>query len=66
MAEYCGCSLFDLEKLPLPLYLVIKRDSWLESMNKTENGREILKDLWRLTKTSADLGKIREKGVKQI
>lgn len=66
MANYCGCSLFDLENLPLILYLVIKRDSWLESMNATEEGRQVLKDIWRLQQTSADLKKIRAKGVKQV
>ncbi|MFM1538793.1 MULTISPECIES: hypothetical protein [Helcococcus] len=66
MSDYAGCSLFDLLNLPLPVFLLIKRDSWLDSMNKTEDGREVLKDLWRLGQTKADLTKVREKGVKQV
>ncbi|MFL8968893.1 hypothetical protein ACKA04_02365 [Helcococcus kunzii] len=66
MAEYCRCSLFELDNLPLTLYLVIKRDSWIESMNQNDEGRQILKELWRLQQTSADLNKIRAKGVKEV
>lgn len=66
MADYCSCSLFELDNLPLTLYLIIKRDSWIESMNKTEEGREVLKNIWRLNQSKADLKKIRKKGVKQV
>ncbi|WP_288868810.1 hypothetical protein [uncultured Parvimonas sp.] len=64
MSDYAKCSLFDLYNLPLPLYLLIKKDSWIDSMNSTEEGREALKDFWRLSQTKADLKKIRERGSK--
>ncbi|MDO4778509.1 MAG: hypothetical protein Q4A42_03020 [Tissierellia bacterium] len=65
MSEYAKCSLFELLKLPLQVYLLIKKDSWIDSMNSTEKGREALKDFWRLSQTKADLKKIRERGVKR-
>lgn len=65
MSEYAKCSIFDLNLLPLPIYLLIKRDSWIYSMNSTEGGREALKDFWRLSQTKPDLKKIRERGSKQ-
>lgn len=64
MSEYAKCSIFDLTLLPLPIYLLIKKDSWIASMNSTDEGREVLKDFWRLGQTSADIKKIRERGVK--
>lgn len=65
MSEYAKCSIFDLNLLPLPIYLLIKRDSWIDSMNTTESGREALKDFWRLSQTKPDLKKIRERGTKK-
>lgn len=64
MSEYAKCSIFDLNLLPLPIYLLIKRDSWIDSMNSTESGREALKDFWRLSQTKPDLKKIRERGLR--
>lgn len=65
MSEYAKCSLFELLQLPLQVYLLIKKDSWIDSMNSTEKGREALKDFWRLSQTKADLKKIRERGIKR-
>lgn len=61
MINYANCSLFELLNLPLTIYLLIKKDSWIESMNATEDGREALKDFWRLGQTKADLKKIRDR-----
>lgn len=65
MAKYAGCSLLSLQDLPLSLYLLIKKDSWIESMHTSEESREVLATLWRLQQTKADLKKIREKEVEK-
>lgn len=66
MANYADCSIFDIENLPLTLYMVIKRDSWIESMMSSEEGRLVLKDIWRLQQTHAEIDKIRAKGVTRV
>lgn len=61
MSDYSGVPLLDLERLPLSLFLLIKRDSWIESMMKTETSREVLKNIWRLSQTEPDLEAIHRK-----
>jgi hypothetical protein len=34
--------------------MLYRKESWIDSLNKTNDGREILKNLWRLNQTSAD------------
>jgi len=46
--------------LPYSLYLLYRKESWIESWNRTEEGREFLKTIWRLKQTKADIKKIRE------
>lgn len=45
--------------LPYSLYLLYRKESWIESWNRTEEGREFLKTLWRIQQTKADIKKIR-------
>ncbi|XVG95811.1 hypothetical protein ACGCUP_00860 [Eubacteriales bacterium KG125] len=66
MARYADCSIFEIENLPLTLYLIIKKDSWIDSMQATEDGKAVLKDIWRLQQKHADIDKIRAKGAKQV
>lgn len=56
----------DVLNLPYSLYLLYRKESWVDSWNRTEEGREFLKTLWRLNQTKADLKAVREhqKGVK--
>lgn len=42
------------------MYLLYRKESWIDSWEKTEEGREFLKTLWRLKQTKADTKKIRE------
>ncbi|MBB6622232.1 hypothetical protein H7E67_02195 [Clostridium gasigenes] len=64
---YTGMNFNDVLNLPYSLYLLYRKESWVDSWNRTEEGREFLKTLWRLNQTKADLKAIREhqnKGVK--
>lgn len=35
-------------------YLLYRKESWIDSLNRTQDGREILKNLWRLNQTGSD------------
>ena len=47
--------------LPFGAYLVYRKESWIDALNKTKDGRELLKNLWRLSQTKADLTAVRQK-----
>mgnify|MGYP000869822158 FL=1 len=54
MSDYCGLNFLEIEDLPLYTYLQIRRDSWLDSMQKTEEAKEVLKNIIRLGRKDAD------------
>lgn len=54
MANYCGLNFTELEDLPLSTYLLIRRDSWIDSMQQTEEAKEVLKNIIRLGRKDAD------------
>lgn len=41
--------------LPYAYYLLLNRESWIESWMQTEDGREFLKTVWRLQRTEPDM-----------
>ncbi len=46
--------------LPYSYFLLLNRESWIESYEQTQEGREILKNLWRLQQTKADETAVRK------
>lgn len=54
MSDYCGLTFLELEELPLSTYLLIRRDSWIDSMQQTEEAKEVLKNIIRLGRKDAD------------
>lgn len=54
ISMYTGMDFEKVLDLPLGAYLLYRKESWIDSLNKTDAGREILKNLWRLTQTTAD------------
>ncbi|MDB1935274.1 hypothetical protein PMY12_18530 [Clostridium tertium] len=60
ISKYTGLNFDEVLNLPYSLYLLYRKDSWIDSWRKTEEGREFLKALWRLKQTKADTKKIRE------
>ena len=62
MSDYCGLTFLELEELPLSLYLMVRRDSWISSMLKTEESREVLKAITRLERKDADRD-LKERGL---
>lgn len=60
ISEYTRLNFNEVMKLAYPLFLLYRRDSWIYSMNKTEERREFLKTLWRLQQTKADVKAIHD------
>lgn len=60
ISKYTGLNFIQIDNLPYSDYLQYNRDSWIDSFNKTEEGREFLKTLWRLKQTKADVQAIRQ------
>lgn len=56
---YSGMSFLEILNLPYSFYLLMNKESWIDSWQSTESGREFLKTLWRLRQTSADITAIR-------
>lgn len=65
VADYAGVSLFDVQNIDAILYLELRRDAWIHSLNQTESGREYLYKAWCLEQTKPDrkkLKKLKSKG----
>lgn len=60
ISNYTGLDFIQVKDLPLSLYLLYKKESFLNTLNQSEEGRELLKTLWRLTQTKADTTAIRK------
>lgn len=58
--RYSGLTFEQILDLPYSYFLLLGRDSWIDSWYQSENGREFLKDLWRLKQTKADLDAVRK------
>ena len=60
MADYSGYTISQLYELPVGAFLLIKRDSWTNSMKQSEEGLEILKRIYQLQQSAPDIGAIRK------
>ena len=54
IANYTGLNFDQVRQLPWGAFLLYRRDSWIDVMKKTEDGRNVLKTVWRLQQTEAD------------
>lgn len=54
MSDYSGISFQELEELPISIFLLLKKDSWIHSMQQSEESIEVLKNIQRLNRTKAD------------
>ncbi len=59
--DYLNISIFDVQEMPIDLYLYFMRESYIYTLSQTENGRKYLEDCYRMTQTKPDRKKIREK-----
>lgn len=54
-------NLIEVMNLPYSYYLLLKKDSWIYTLKRSEEGLEFLATIARLTTTEADLKKVRNK-----
>lgn len=57
--RYSGLDFEKILDLPYSYFLLLNRDSWIDSWYQSEDGRKFLKDLWRLKQTDADVVAVR-------
>lgn len=60
VADYSGISVPDVQRLDFLDYLCIRRDAFIQNMNKTEEGRAFLDEVWLISQTSMDIKSMRE------
>lgn len=54
ISRYSGLNFAEVLDLPYSYFLLLNREAWIESYQATQEGREILRNLWRLQQTEAD------------
>lgn len=60
VSNYTGLNFKEVLELPYSFFMLLNKDSWIDSWGRNSEGREFLKNLWRLQQTGADLDKVRE------
>lgn len=60
VADYLRIPVPDVQELDLIYYLQARRDAFIQRCRESEEGREYLKNAWRLTQTKPDRKASRE------
>lgn len=60
VAEYTGLNFLQIDQLDYGTYLLWRRDAYIASLNRTEEGRAYLDDCWRMEQTKPDRMKLRK------
>lgn len=58
--NYTGLNFNEVLELPYSLYLLYKKEAWVDSWRGTPEGANFLKDLWRLQQTEADMQSVKK------
>ena len=61
VSKYCNISILDVEELDLVEYLFYFREAVIYNCMQTEDGREYLKNAFRLEQTEPERDKLRNK-----
>ena len=59
--DYARLNFFEVEHLPIDIYLGLQRDAYIFNLQQTESGREYLEQCWILSQTKPDRGALRER-----
>lgn len=57
--DYSELSYQEVLDLPMSLYLILKKDAWLNTLKSSNQGREFLKTLYTLQQTEPDYDAIK-------
>ena len=60
VAEYTGLDFLQVGKLNYIQFLLWRRDAFIQRMEQSEEGREYLRNAWRMTQTKANRRALRE------
>lgn len=59
--DYLNISIFDIQEMPIDLYMYFMREAYIHELSQTKEGKEYLENCWRMEQTEPDRKKIREK-----
>ena len=59
--DYLNITIFDVQEMPIDLYLYFMREANIHKLMQTKEGREYLDNCWRMEQTKPDKKKLREK-----
>lgn len=59
--DYLNITIFDVQEMPIDLYLYFMREANIHKIMQTKEGREYLDNCWRMEQTKPDRKKLREK-----
>lgn len=59
--DYLNITIFDVQEMPIDLYLYFMREANIHRLMQTKEGREYLDNCWRMEQTKPDRKKLREK-----
>ena len=61
VAEYTGLSFNEVKQLNYIEYLTYRRDAFIHMLNQTPEGKEYLRNAWRIEQTEPDRAALRRK-----
>lgn len=59
--DYLNITIFDVQEMPIDLYLYFMREANIHKLMQKKEGREYLDNCWRMEQTKPDRKKLREK-----
>lgn len=59
--DYLNITIFDVQEMPIDLYLYFMREANIHKLMQTKEGRKYLDNCWRMEQTKPDRKKLREK-----
>lgn len=61
VSDYTGLNFNEIGELNFITFLEWRRDAYIHRLEQTEEGREYLRNAWRMTQTKPDRGALRRK-----
>ena len=59
--DYCHIDIYEVQEMEIDAYLFFMREAMIFENSKTEEGREYLKNCWRMEQTKPDREGLRRK-----
>lgn len=59
--DYCNIDIYEVQEMEIDIYLFFLREAMIFENSQTEEGREYLRNCWRIEQTKPDRQKLREK-----